>query len=152
MVRWHLQKVTDILNNARSAHTSAVQSRIDSVSEQQDVVSQTQALFALSKETAQAEQQAFELRQRTALAADVKAVLDSWVRYEAQEREAEQKALTKSVVEKVAASLRDEKTQKQILDDAVSQIEREWCSWRVCRVRSLTAGCPFTELVKSKAI
>ncbi|PWN96564.1 hypothetical protein FA09DRAFT_310184 [Tilletiopsis washingtonensis] len=119
-----IKKVTDILNNARSAHTSAVQSRIDSVSEQQDVVSQTQALFALSKETAQAEQQAFELRQRTALAADVKAVLDSWVRYEAQEREAEQKALTKSVVEKVAASLRDEKTQKQILDDAVSQIEQ----------------------------
>lgn len=69
------------------------------------------------------ERESFELSQRTAIAAEVKGVLDSWVRYEAQEREAEQKQLAKTVIEKVMASLRDEKTQKQILDTAVADLE-----------------------------
>ncbi|CEH13599.1 probable h-transporting two-sector atpase chain b mitochondrial [Ceraceosorus bombacis] len=119
-----VDKFTNILNGARAEHTKAVQSRIDNVSQQQDVVNITKSLFTLAKETAQTEQAAFELRQKTELAAEVKSVLDSWVRYEAQEREAEQKQLARSVIEKVTASLRDEKLQKSILDDAVSEIER----------------------------
>lgn len=75
------------------------------------------------QETAQNESVAFELKQRTELASEVKAVLDSWVRYEGQQREEEQRQLARSVIEKVTASLRDEKTQKQILDDAVAEIE-----------------------------
>lgn len=78
---------------------------------------------SLSQETAQNEAAAFELKQRTELASEVKAVLDSWVRYEGQQREEEQRQLAKSVIDKVTASLRDEKTQKQILDDAVAEIE-----------------------------
>jgi len=54
-------------------------------------------------------------------------VLDSWVRYEAQERESEQRQLTESVIQKVAASLAEDKTQKQILDNAFVQLERTWC-------------------------
>ncbi|PWN42747.1 putative H+-transporting two-sector ATPase chain b precursor, mitochondrial [Ceraceosorus guamensis] len=123
-IHWGRRKFTNILNGARAEHTKAVQSRIDNVSQQQDVVNITKSLFTLAKETAQTEQAAFELRQKTELAAEVKSVLDSWVRYEAQEREAEQKQLARSVIEKVTASLRDEKLQKSILDDAVSEIER----------------------------
>jgi F-type H+-transporting ATPase subunit b len=63
------------------------------------------------------------LSQRTAIASEVKNVLDSWVRYEAQEREAEQKLLSKTVIEKVMSSLKDDKTQKQILENAVAEIE-----------------------------
>ncbi|CAO1618300.1 unnamed protein product [Parajaminaea phylloscopi] len=118
-----IEKVKGILNSAREQHTKAVQDRIDSVESQKDVSSQTQALFALAKETAKNESTAFELKQRTELASEVKAVLDSWVRYEGQQREEEQRLLAKSVIDKVTASLRDEKTQKQILDDAVAEIE-----------------------------
>lgn len=77
----------------------------------------------MAKETAKTESEAFELRQRTELASEVKAVLDSWVRYEGQQREEEQRQLAQSVIQKVLDSLKDEKTQKQILDDAVTEIE-----------------------------
>ncbi|PWN26768.1 putative H+-transporting two-sector ATPase chain b precursor, mitochondrial [Jaminaea rosea] len=116
-------KIRDVLLGARKDHTEAVQARIDSVEQQKDVSAHTSALFALAKETAQNESVAFELKQRTELASEVKAVLDSWVRYEGQQREEEQRQLARSVIEKVTASLRDEKTQKQILDDAVAEIE-----------------------------
>lgn len=117
------QRITGILNKSRDQHTQAVQSRIDSVEQQKDVSTHTAALFALAKETAQNEATAFELKQRVDVASEVKAVLDSWVRYEGQQREEEQRQLARTVIEKVTASLRDEKTQRQILDDAVADIE-----------------------------
>lgn len=118
-----LQKISNILNGARAKHTEAVQTRIDSVEQQKDVVGLTQALYSVAKETAQTEKEVFELRQKTALAAEVKAVLDSWVRFEATEREQEQRELAASVIQKVQDSLKDDKLQKQILDNAVAEIE-----------------------------
>ena len=58
------------------------------------------------------------------MASELKAVLDSWVRYEQQAKEAEQAQLAKSVIEKVLSSLNDEKAQKDILLSAVSEVER----------------------------
>lgn len=52
-------------------------------------------------------------------------MLDSWVRYEQQAKEEEQAQLTKAVIDKVMKSLTDEKSQKQILLDAVAEVERE---------------------------
>ena len=43
------QKISGILNGARKEHTNAVQSRIDSVNEQRDVVDITKSLFAVAK-------------------------------------------------------------------------------------------------------
>merc|ERR1711964_966389 len=116
--------ISGILNEARSGHTQAIQTRIDSVNEKKDVVDVTKGLYDLAKETVQAEKEAFELKQKTQLAAEVKQVLDSWVRYEAQERDAEQRLLAETVIEKVTQTLRDDKTQKQILDGAVAEIEQ----------------------------
>ncbi|CDS81865.1 probable H+-transporting two-sector ATPase chain b precursor, mitochondrial [Sporisorium scitamineum] len=118
-----IEKISKILNGARAKHTEAVQARIDSVESQKDVVGLTQALYAVAKETAQTEKEVFELRQKTALAAEVKSVLDSWVRFEASEREQEQRELAASVIKKVQDSLKDDKLQKQILDNAVAEIE-----------------------------
>jgi F-type H+-transporting ATPase subunit b len=56
----------------------------------------------------------------------VKAVLDSWVRYEQQQKESEQLELAKTVIAKVMADLKDEKTQKEILTSAVAEVEREF--------------------------
>ncbi|EPQ27085.1 uncharacterized protein PFL1_05369 [Pseudozyma flocculosa PF-1] len=117
-------KISNILNGARKTHTTAVQARIDSVEQQKDVVDITKALYQVAKETAQTEKEVFELKQKTAIASDVKAVLDSWVRYEAAEREQEQRQLAEAVIQKVQDSLKDEKLQKQILDNAVAEIEQ----------------------------
>lgn len=111
-----------------------------------DVVDVTKGLFALSKvrphprsikylnsqfhrndafqETAQLESEAFVQRQKVVLASEVKAVLDSWVRYEQQAKENEQAELVKSVIENVLQSLKNDKTQKDILTGALAEIER----------------------------
>ena len=62
------------------------------------------------------------------MASELKSVLDSWVRYEQQAKESEQAALAKSVIESVLKMIQDEKTQKDILASAVSEVEREWHS------------------------
>ena len=65
-------------------------------------------------------------RQHVALAAEVKAVLDSWVRFEQQEKENEQTRLVKSIVDNVMKNISEEKTQKDVLAWAVSEVEREY--------------------------
>ena len=107
-----------------------------------DVVSLTQGLFALSKvkpsivylsrpssipfqDTAKLESEAFVQQQKVALASEVKAVLDSWVRYEQQVKESEQADLTKSVIDKVLATIKDERTQREILVGAITEVERK---------------------------
>ena len=65
-------------------------------------------------------------RQRVALASEVKTVLDSWVRFEQQEKENEQSQLVKSVVDSVLKNIKEEKTQKEVLAWAVSEVEREF--------------------------
>lgn len=91
-----------------------------------DVVSITESLFALSKETAQLESEAFVQRQKVALAAEVKQVLDSWVRFEQQQKESEQADLVRSIIDKVTKDLADEKTQRDILNSAIAEVERAY--------------------------
>lgn len=79
------------------------------------------------QETAQLESDAFVQKQKVALASEVKAVLDSWVRFEQQQKESEQADLAKSVIAKVLSTVKDEKTQRDILNGAVAEVERE-CS------------------------
>ncbi|CAG8771288.1 30238_t:CDS:2, partial [Racocetra persica] len=67
--------------------------------------------------------EAFELKQKSAAAAEIKAVLDSWVRYEASLREREQKALASYLMERVMAQLRDQKTQQEILIQSIEDVE-----------------------------
>lgn len=120
----HINRVKNILNSARAEHTQAVKDRIAGVEQMKDVVAITEGLFALSKETAQLESEIFVQRQKVALASEVKAVLDSWVRYEQQQKESEQADLAKTVIENVLKSIRDEKTQRDILAGAVAEVER----------------------------
>jgi len=120
----NIQKIKSILDNSRSEHTQAVKDRINSVEQMKDVVSLTQGLFAISKETAQLEADVFVQRQKVALASEVKSVLDSWVRFEQQAKENEQAELAKSIIAKVLSTVRDEKTQREILNGAVAEVEQ----------------------------
>ena len=76
-----------------------------------------------AQETAKLEAQAYELEQKTAIAHEAKTVLDSWVRYEGQVKQRQQKELAESIIAKIEKELDNPKTLKQILDQSVTDIE-----------------------------
>ncbi|KAK4103088.1 hypothetical protein N658DRAFT_557609 [Parathielavia hyrcaniae] len=118
------EKIKNILNSARADHTQAVQTRIEDVKQMSGVVDVTKTLFEVSKETARLEAQSYELEQRTALAAEAKTVLDSWVRYESQVKQRQQKELAQSIIAKVQKELENPKVLQQILQQSVADVER----------------------------
>ncbi|KAK0392801.1 hypothetical protein NLU13_2296 [Sarocladium strictum] len=116
-------KIKNILNSARADHTEAVKTRIEDVKQMGGVVDITKTLFEVSKETAKLEAKAFELEQQTAIAAEAKSVLDSWVRYESQVKQRQQKELAASVIAKVQKELENPKVLQQILQQSVADVE-----------------------------
>ncbi|GAO19854.1 uncharacterized protein UV8b_02054 [Ustilaginoidea virens] len=118
------QKIKNILYSARADHTEAVKGRINDVKQMTGVVDITKALFEVSKETAKLEAKAYELEQQTALAAEAKAVLDSWVRYEGQVKQRQQKELAASIIAKVQKELQNPKVLQQILQQSVADVEK----------------------------
>ncbi|KAI4183923.1 MAG: hypothetical protein L6R41_005101 [Letrouitia leprolyta] len=119
-----INKQMNILNSAREEHTSAVQKRIESVRQLGGVVDVTKQLFEISKETAKLEAEVFQLEQKTALAAEAKSVLDSWVRYEGQVKQRQQKELAESIINKITKEMENPKTLQQILNQSVADVER----------------------------
>ncbi|KAI1386210.1 uncharacterized protein F4822DRAFT_309074 [Hypoxylon trugodes] len=118
------EKIKNILNSARADHTQAVKNRIENVQQMSGVVDITKALFEVSKETAQLEAQAYELEQSTALANEAKTVLDSWVRYEGQVKQRQQRELAESIIAKVKKELENPKALQQILQQSIADVER----------------------------
>lgn len=119
-----IKKVGDLLNAARKEHTDAVKTRIDTAGEMKDVEQLTKDLFELSKETAKLEHETFALKQKAALASELRSVLDAWVRHEAQVREAEQKQLVQTVLANVQKGLQDKKLQRDVLAASVQEVEQ----------------------------
>lgn len=77
------------------------------------------------QETAQLEAKAYELEQKTAIAAEAKAVLDSWARYESQVKIKQQRELAENVIARVRKELENPKTLQQILQQSVADVESE---------------------------
>lgn len=75
------------------------------------------------QETARLEAEAFELEQKTALAAEAKTVLDSWVRYEGQVKNRQQKELAETIIAKISKELENPKVLQQILQQSVADVE-----------------------------
>ena len=75
------------------------------------------------QKTAKLEHESFLLRQRVSVANEIKGTLDSWVRFESQARESEQRELVKSVIDKVLKDLKDSKLQRDILQQSVTEVE-----------------------------
>ncbi|KAI6247102.1 ATP synthase subunit 4, mitochondrial [Erysiphe necator] len=119
-----VNKIRNVLNAAREGHKEAVEGRIKSVKQLSGVVDITKTLFEISKETAQLEAKAYELEQKTALIAEAKSVLDSWVRYEGQVKIREQKELAETIISKLQKDLENPKVLQQILQQSVSEVER----------------------------
>jgi F-type H+-transporting ATPase subunit b len=89
------------------------------------VVPLTEQLYAVARETNALEHENFRLVQEQAVKAELKAVLDSWVRHEQQQREAEQAALVQSIQANIQAEFEKPAFRKQLLEEAISQVERE---------------------------
>ena len=82
----------------------------------------TENTFML-QETAELEAKAYQLEQTTALAAEAKAVLDSWVRYESQVKQRQQKELAETIIAKVTKELENPKNLQQILQQSIAEVE-----------------------------
>lgn len=93
--------------------------------------------------------QAFELEQKTALAAEAKAVLDSWVRYEGQVKQRQQKELAESIITKVQEELKSPKALQQILQQSITDVERK--SHGILIRMSVLANSGRVGIVASKA-
>ncbi|RMZ79945.1 hypothetical protein DV738_g2988, partial [Chaetothyriales sp. CBS 135597] len=117
-------RIKGILDDAKKGHVDAVKTRIEDVKPLSNVVEITRGLFEVSKETARLEAEAFELEQRTALAAEAKTVLDSWVRYEGQLKQRQQKELADSIIAKINKELENPKVLQQILQQSVADVEK----------------------------
>jgi len=85
-------------------------------------------MLTLLQETAKLEAQGYELEQRTAIAQEAKNVLDSWVRYEGQVKQRQQRELADAVIAKIEKDLEDPKVLRQILDQSVKDVERKFLS------------------------
>ena len=64
------------------------------------------------------------MEQKTALAHEAKTVLDSWVRYEGQVKQRQQRELAESIIAKIEKELENPKVLDQILKQSVSDVER----------------------------
>jgi len=117
------QQHSHVLNSARAEHKQAVQERIDSVGQMRNVVDITKDLFEVSKDTAKVEAEVFELQQKVDFAAEAKSVLDSWVRYEANQRQREQKQMADTITAKIRDELRNPRLQQQLLTQAINDVE-----------------------------
>ena len=59
------------------------------------------------------------------MAAEAKAVLDSWVRYEGQVKARQQQELARSVIAKIEKELENPRVLDQILKQSVTDVERK---------------------------
>jgi len=67
------------------------------------------------------------MEQKTALSAESKSVLDSWVRYEGQVKVRQQQELAQSIIAKIEKELENPKVLDQILKQSVADVERKCC-------------------------
>lgn len=115
---------SNVLNSARDEHKQAIQERIDSVGAMRNVVDITKNLFEVSKDTAKVEAEIFGLQQKVDFAVEAKTVLDSWVRYENNQRAREQKAMADSITAKVRDELKNPRLQQLLLQQSITDVER----------------------------
>jgi F-type H+-transporting ATPase subunit b len=64
------------------------------------------------------------LEQKTALASEAKTVLDSWVRYEGQVKQRQQKELADTIIAKITRELENPKVLQQILQQSIADVEK----------------------------
>lgn len=62
------------------------------------------------------------------MVAEAKTVLDSWVRYEGQVKQRQQKELAESIIAKIQKELENPKVLQQILTQSIADVESMYCA------------------------
>ena len=65
-------------------------------------------------------------------------MLDSWVRYEGQVKQRQQRELAENIIGKITKELENPKNLQQILNQSVADVESEYC--RCSKSQSLDCG------------
>ena len=81
------------------------------------------------------------MEQKTALVHEAKTVLDSWVRYEGQVKQRQQRELAESVISKIKKELENPKTLQQILQQSVADVESKLSTSPYIGALWLTRNC-----------
>lgn len=68
------------------------------------------------------------MEQKTALIQEAKSVLDSWVRYEGQVKQRQQKELADTIIGKIQKELENPRALQQILQQSIQDVERKFNS------------------------
>ena len=100
-------------------------------------------LHFATQETAKLEAQTFELEQRVQFVNEIKSVLDSWVRYEAQVKQRQQKELAETLITRVKEELQAPKTLNQVLQQSILEIESK--SHFTCCLADTNPNIAFTQ-------
>lgn len=82
------------------------------------------------------------MEQKTALSAEAKSVLDSWVRYEGQVKVRQQQELAQSIIAKIEKELENPKTLDQILKQSVADVERKYFAFETVYEKTSTNFYP----------
>ncbi|PVU88271.1 hypothetical protein BB561_005945 [Smittium simulii] len=112
-----------ILNKARGEHKAAVISKVDSLSQLKEIVPMTKNMFALSREMVVMLSEINELKQKIAIRNEVKAVLDSHVRYEESVRQNEQRVVASKVITNIRNQLTNPKVQQEIINQCLVDLK-----------------------------
>ncbi|OLY83190.1 ATP synthase subunit 4, mitochondrial [Smittium mucronatum] len=113
-----------ILTDARNGHKSAVETKIDSLSQLKDIVPTTKSMFDLSREMVSMMAEINELKQKIAIRQEVKTVLDSWVRYEDSIRQNEQRQVSEQVIGNVRQQLSSPKIQQELIQQCLNDLKK----------------------------
>ncbi|OMH85576.1 ATP synthase subunit 4, mitochondrial [Zancudomyces culisetae] len=126
MKQWgneYRETLRDTMNSARQQHLELVDSKISSLSQLSNINAVNSDLFALSKEIVKMEAEIFEKQQEIAFINEVKAVLDSHVRYERSVRESEQKQVAEKIVTNIRGLLKNPKFQQDLVQECLADLK-----------------------------
>jgi len=140
----HIARIKGVLDGARAEHTQTVKDRIDEVGQMKDVVDLTKGLKGQNSALSPHDSSImycgpFRYRRlhssrlmRLCGASKSRSLprsrlcLTAGCDFEQQEKENEQARLVKTIVDNVLKSVSEEKTQKDVLAWAVSEVDREY--------------------------
>lgn len=111
------------LKDGRQNHLETVTKKIDEIKALENVHATTAELYKASKDTLILENEIQKLEQIGALKAEIKQVLDSWVRHENNLKQEQQKLIAKEVIAKVTSKINDKTFQNEVLNESINELE-----------------------------
>ncbi|KAL6931562.1 uncharacterized protein HGUI_03762 [Hanseniaspora guilliermondii] len=111
------------LKDGRQNHLETVTKKIDEIKALENVHATTAELYKASKETLILENETQKLEQIGALKAEIKQVLDSWVRHENNFKQEQQKLIVDELITRVHSKIHDKHFQELVLNESLEELD-----------------------------